>query len=502
MPLIPGQANLDPDQLIGIVAGYSGFSGYSGEGGASGFSGYSGSVGGTGDSGFSGYSGTSGFSGYSGTSGFSGYSGQSGFSGYSGVGTSGFSGYSGPAGPTGSTGASGFSGYSGAVGAAGVGISGFSGYSGHSGFSGYSGTSGISGMFGGDTQPYTFSVLTTVADPGAGILRFNNSTYSSVTEVYIDNANADVVSITDWLDALSPNGRLRFVSRSSSAIFADFAVVSVVDSTGYRTITVTYITGSGTFSAAQAILVTYGQVGSSGYSGYSGTNGSNGAAGQSGFSGYSGISGFSGYSGTSGFSGYSGPSGYSGYSGLSGYSGYSGRSGYGLGSGTRLVDFKAEDCSFPATSYALIDQVAGASSPAENTWIVAFVDASDTYIDFKLRMPAHYAGGGITLHLFLGGLASSTNTVEVGAAIRRIQDNTENITTSQTYDYNYGNFAMPATTGIFKDCTITFTSGADMDSLAADERFILRIYRDGDGTNGTDNYAGTMHLLDGYIAET
>ena len=61
---------------------------------------------------------------------------------------------------------------------------------------------------------------------------------------------------------------------------------------------------------------------------------------------------------------------------------------------------------------------------------------------------------------------------------------------------------MPATTTIFADYTIAFTSGTDMDSLAAGEWFILRVYRDGDGTNGTDNYAANAWLAGGYIAET
>lgn len=166
-----------------------------------------------------------------------------------------------------------------------------------------------------------------------------------------------------------------------------------------------------------------------------------------------------------------------------------------------LFHFDALAAIAPATSYATLLSVAGGSTPAENNMVLTFADAADTYTDFRGRMPIWYANGGVTLRFFLGGASSSTNGCVVGAAFRRFQDNTENATASQTYDYNYGTFAMPATTGLFKQYSLAFTAGADMDSLAAGEDFILRVYRDGDGTNGTDNYASTMWMWRVYGVE-
>jgi collagen type IV alpha len=280
-----------------------------------------------------------------GSSGYSGFSGRSGFSG-----TNGTNG-------TGTTGSSGFSGYSGG--------SGFSGYSGKSGFSGYS------GMFGGDSMPFKFDATNT-ATPASGYIALNNTTYSAATGIFVSFTNSDAVSTTNWVVSFddstnNPHGFLRIVKQGDSSKFIDYSIGTVATTDDALSIGVTYVTGNGTISANDAIILTFSRTGDagtsgfsgysgrsgfsgysgaagstgstgssgfsgysgiSGFSGYSGISGANGSAGASGFSGYSGISGFSGYSGISGFSGYSGTSGFSGYSGISGFSGYSGKSGF------------------------------------------------------------------------------------------------------------------------------------------------------------------------------
>jgi hypothetical protein len=50
--------------------------------------------------------------------------------------------------------------------------------------------------------------------------------------------------------------------------------------------------------------------------------------------------------------------------------------------------------------------------------------------------------------------------------------------------------------------TITFTDGADMDSLAAGEAFRLKIRRDADGTGGTDDITSDCELLRVVLRET
>lgn len=71
-------------------------------------------------------------------------------------------------------------------------VSGYTGSQGDTGFtgsSGFTGSQGADGNFGGATFDYTFNTNTTNSDPGVGNLKFNNATVSSVTAMYIDDAD-------------------------------------------------------------------------------------------------------------------------------------------------------------------------------------------------------------------------------------------------------------------------------------------------------------------------
>src|SRR6266446_2469251 len=136
------------------------------------------------------------------------------------TGSSGYSGYSGA-----NPGASGYSGYSGKSGYSGY--SGKSGYSGNgtSGFSGYSGTGGSPG--GG--IPYTFSTTTTAADPGAGLLRLDNSNPAAAANIHI-NYN-DLGSIGYYLNYFNQQHVGNFIIvRSVATPFLDFWVYSITAS--------------------------------------------------------------------------------------------------------------------------------------------------------------------------------------------------------------------------------------------------------------------------------
>lgn len=96
---------------------------------------------------------------------------------------------------------------------------------------------------------YTFSTTTADADPGSGILRFNNATPASVTSIFIDNLDgqgADVSAFLDtWDDASTTNASvlvLRSITTPSEVII--FNITAVVDSTGYRTLTVVHVSGT------------------------------------------------------------------------------------------------------------------------------------------------------------------------------------------------------------------------------------------------------------------
>lgn len=174
-----------------------------------------------------------------------------------------------------------------------------------------------------------------------------------------------------------------------------------------------------------------------------------------------------------------------------------------MASGDALFAADANAARQPATLYATRDIVIGTSTPGEYFPVLDFDATTQEYADFHGRMPTHYAGGGLTLLLQWSSstVAGGTDGVTWGAAIRRFVDDGEDLdTTAHTYDYNTMNDDPPSAIGEVTDASITFTSGADMDSLVAGEAFILRVTRVvGDGG---DTMTGDAELHGVYLTET
>jgi hypothetical protein len=171
-----------------------------------------------------------------------------------------------------------------------------------------------------------------------------------------------------------------------------------------------------------------------------------------------------------------------------------------MASGNTLLVFTARDGVPTATAGAVHGISAGGSTPAEGYPVLAFDSATDESVDFMGVLPRHYGGGGLTLTLYWESAAATSGAAVWNAAFRRIADDAEDIDTSHTYDYN----AVTATTadvaGEVDYAAITFTNGADMDSLAVGELFVLRINRDAD--NGSDDLVGDALLIAVEIKET
>jgi hypothetical protein len=174
-----------------------------------------------------------------------------------------------------------------------------------------------------------------------------------------------------------------------------------------------------------------------------------------------------------------------------------------MASGNTLAIFRAQDCQPPATAFAQFDTIAGASTPAESIPVLEFEDGTATsgeYADFYGVLPRTYGGGGLTLTIYWLSSATTGNCVWK-AAFRRIADDAEDLdTTAHTYDYNSVTATTANAAGELDYAAITFTDGADMDSLAVGEAFILRIFRDGD--DGGDTLSGDAGLFAVEIKET
>src|SRR5690606_7875263 len=116
------------------------------------------------------------------------------------------------------------------------------------------------------------------------------------------------------------------------------------------------------------------------------------------------------------------------------------------------------------------------------------------YVDWRCVMPQHYAGGGLTLTI-CSGAGTTTGGVRWEAAIRRINDDAEDLdTTAHTYDFNGVSVTtLPSAVGEVSYDDVTFTDGEDMDSVAAGEQFILRVRRKHDHADATAAADAFLH---------
>lgn len=127
-----------------------------------------------------------------------------------------------------------------------------------------------------------------------------------------------------------------------------------------------------------------------------------------------------------------------------------------------------------------------------------FDAATIEYANFSGILPAHYAGGGLTLKIHWSATSATSGNVVWNAAIEAIASldiDADSFATAQT-----ATGTANGTSGVETITTITFSSGANMDSLAAGGAFRLQVSRN--ATSGSDTMTGDAELLYMEILET
>lgn len=163
-----------------------------------------------------------------------------------------------------------------------------------------------------------------------------------------------------------------------------------------------------------------------------------------------------------------------------------------MASGQTLCRFTPQNNQPPATGYATFD--------VRNGILVLDFDAStDEAAIFVDILPRNYAGGGLTVTLQVMHTSAVAGSSRWQAAIERMNTDAD---ADSFATANSAACAASATSGIITTAVITFTSGAQMDSLAAGEPFRLKINRDADGTSGTDDATGDAELVSVEVKET
>lgn len=144
-----------------------------------------------------------------------------------------------------------------------VGATSSKGDKGDKGNTGTNGIDGIQGIYGGFSGEFVFNTSTSTG-PGATLLRFNNTTYSSVFRIYVSDTGVGSVNYDSFLDSFLNNsnyGYVRVYKKDDSTKFWMGIITGVTDNGTDHTLDVTYITSNGAFAAADSLVLTFSPTG-------------------------------------------------------------------------------------------------------------------------------------------------------------------------------------------------------------------------------------------------
>lgn len=164
-----------------------------------------------------------------------------------------------------------------------------------------------------------------------------------------------------------------------------------------------------------------------------------------------------------------------------------------MASGNTLVSFFPADNEPPSSAFATPD--------VRNGHPVLDFDAStDESAIFTGVLPRNYAGGGLTVYLHWAASSATSGAVVWNAAFERVGEGSQDIDSDGFASAQAATATAPGTSGNVDIQAITFTDGAQIDSIAVGESFRLKITRDAD--NGSDTMTGDAELVAVEIKET
>ena len=123
--------------------------------------------------------------------------------------------------------------------------------------------------------------------------------------------------------------------------------------------------------------------------------------------------------------------------------------------------------------------------------ILAFDAATAWDAVFGGVLAGNYAGGGLTVTIHWTAASATSGDVKWNAAIERMDTGTD-LDADSFASVQTTTTTTSATSGAIVTTSITFTNGAQMDSLAAGEAFRLKITRD--AAAGGDTMTGNAEI--------
>lgn len=167
-----------------------------------------------------------------------------------------------------------------------------------------------------------------------------------------------------------------------------------------------------------------------------------------------------------------------------------------MASGDTLAVFTALHNQPPTSNFATLDT-------RNNHPVLDFDAAADEEAMFGGFLPNNYAGGGLTVTLVWSASSATSGNTVWQVDIERHSDDDVDLDADSFGGLNGGGQDLaPSGSGEVSYDDVTFTDGADMDSLAANEAFRLKVRRDADSTSATDDMAGDAELRKAIVKET
>ncbi|HEX9704455.1 MAG TPA: hypothetical protein VGA20_04360 [Gemmatimonadales bacterium] len=151
-----------------------------------------------------------------------------------------------------------------------------------------------------------------------------------------------------------------------------------------------------------------------------------------------------------------------------------------MASGDLLAAFEPAGAQYPSSDYAQFDARNGHH-------VLDFDGSADESIIWAGWLSPSYDGGGITVEIAWAS-DGTTGDVDWDVAIETLADGGDDTDSDSFAAANSTDgTTVPGTSGALKYTTVTFTDGADMDSLGAGDRFRLKLTRDAANDTSTDD---------------
>lgn len=152
-----------------------------------------------------------------------------------------------------------------------------------------------------------------------------------------------------------------------------------------------------------------------------------------------------------------------------------------MATGDTLAIFLPANNEPPATAFATLDTRNGQP-------VLDFDGTVDEDAIFSGIMPSNYAAGGIAVILHFAFTSATSGTANVECSVERGVTDMD----ADSFDTMTDGSVVPnGTSGIETKVTINL---ANNDSIVAGDHFRLKVHRDADGTNGTDDIATDAEL--------